>query len=128
MKPYIETMSTNVAVQKCDEYQFDSVYNSVKKLLELVPPPDVTGKTVLLKPNILYPKKVEDAVCTHPVVVGACVKAFIELGAKEVYLYITHCENTIFEGEIFTSGLIEKVYTTNSILRKTNEKIEVFGL
>ena len=84
MKPYIETMSTNVAVQKCDEYQFDSVYNSVKKLLELVPPPDLKGKTVLLKPNILYPKKVEDAVCTHPVVVGTCVKAFVELGAKEV--------------------------------------------
>ena len=77
-------MSTNVAVQKCDEYQFDSVYNSVKKLLELVPPPDLKDKTVLLKPNILYPKKVEDAVCTHPVVVGACVKAFVELGAKEV--------------------------------------------
>ena len=77
-------MSTNVAVQKCDEYQFDSVYNSVKKLLELVPPPDLKGKTVLLKPNILYQKKVEDAVCTHPVVVGACVKAFVELGAKEV--------------------------------------------
>lgn len=77
-------MSTNVAVQKCDEYQFDSVYNSVKKLLELVPPPDLKGKTVLLKPNILYPKKVEDAVCTHPVVVGTCVKAFVELGAKEV--------------------------------------------
>ena len=32
----------------------------------------------------MYPKKVEDAVCTHPVVVGACVKAFVELGAKEV--------------------------------------------
>ena len=76
-------MSTNVAVQKCDEYQFDSVYQSVKKLLELVPPPDVTGKTVLLKPNILYPKKVEDAVCTHPVVVGAAVKAFVDLGAKK---------------------------------------------
>ena len=84
MKPYIETMSTNVAVQKCDEYQFDSVYNSVKKLLELVPPPDLKDKSVLLKPNILYPKKVEDAVCTHPVVVGACVKAFVKLGAKEV--------------------------------------------
>lgn len=84
MKPYIETMSTSVAVQKCDEYQFDSVYKSVKKLLELVPSPDLKDKTVLLKPNILYPKKVEDAVCTHPVVVGACVKAFVELGAKEV--------------------------------------------
>ncbi|MBE6347880.1 MAG: DUF362 domain-containing protein [Spirochaetaceae bacterium] len=84
MQTFNKTMSTSVAVQKCDEYEFSSVYQCVKKLLELVPPPDVKGKTVLLKPNILYPKKVEDAVCTHPVVVGACVKAFVELGAKEV--------------------------------------------
>lgn len=53
-------------------------------MFELVPPPDVTGKTVLLKPNILSPKKPEAAVCTHPVVVGASVKAFVELGAKRV--------------------------------------------
>ena len=77
-------MTNTVALQKCYEYNFEEVYKSIISLLELVPPPDFKGKTVLLKPNILYPKKVEDAVCTHPVVVGACVKAFVELGAKEV--------------------------------------------
>lgn len=77
-------MSNNVAIQKCDEYNFDNVLKSIQTLLELVPPPDVTNKTVLLKPNILYPKKPEHAVCTHPVVVGACVKAFYLLGAKKV--------------------------------------------
>ena len=46
-------MTKNVAVQKCSEYDFDKVYESIKKLMELVPPPDVRGKTVLLKPNIL---------------------------------------------------------------------------
>lgn len=51
-----------------------------------------------------------------------------ELGANKIYLYITHCENTILEGELLTSGLIEKVYTTDSIFTKEHEKIEVIKL
>lgn len=77
-------MTTTVALQKCNEYSDETVFQAVKKLLELVPPPDVKGKVVLLKPNILYPKKPELAVCTHPVVVGAVVRAFVELGAQKV--------------------------------------------
>ena len=51
-------MTTTVALQKCSEYNFDDVYKSIQSLMSLVPPPDVKGKTVLLKPNILYPKKI----------------------------------------------------------------------
>jgi len=78
-------MTNTVALQKCAEYNFEEVLAAIRKLVELVPPPDVKGKTVLLKPNILYPKKPELAVCTHPVVVGAVVKVFVELGAAKVY-------------------------------------------
>ena len=74
-------MTKNVALAKCSDYDFEMVFSSVKKLFELVPPGNVCGKKVLLKPNILYPKKPELAVCTHPIVVGAVVKAFVELGA-----------------------------------------------
>jgi len=77
-------MTKTVALGKCSSYDETLVYEAMKKLLELVPPPDVKGKTVLLKPNILYPKKVDLAVCTHPVVVGAAVRCFVELGAKRV--------------------------------------------
>ncbi len=77
-------MTKTVALQKCSEYDFERVYNCIKAMLELVPPPDVKGKTLLLKPNILYPKSPDLAVCTHPVVVGAAVKAFLELGAGKV--------------------------------------------
>ena len=77
-------MTTNVALQKCAEYDFEKVYAALKKLTSLVPPPDPRGKTVLIKPNILYPRKPEDCVCTNPVVVGALVKIFVELGAKKV--------------------------------------------
>ena len=53
-------------------------------------------------------------------------KKLKELGAKEIYLYISHCENTILEGDVLTSGLIERVFTTNSIFTKKDERIEVF--
>lgn len=77
-------MDKKVALAKCDEYEFDKVYSAVQEMMRLAPPPDVKGKTVLLKPNILYPKKPELCVCTNPIVVAACVKAFVELGAGKV--------------------------------------------
>ena len=77
-------MTSTVALQLCDEYDFEKVLTCIKAMFDLVPPPDVRGKTVLLKPNILYPKAPELAVCTHPVVVGAAVRAFVELGAARV--------------------------------------------
>lgn len=48
-----------------------------------------------------------------------------EMGANEIYLVVTHCEDTIFDGDILKSDLITKVFTTNSILSRTHEKIEV---
>ncbi len=55
-------------------------------------------------------------------------KRLKELGADKVFLFVTHCENTILEGEVLSSGLIEKVFTTNSLLTVKHEKIEVFKL
>jgi len=37
------------------------------------------------------------------------------LGADKIYLYVTHCENSILNGELINSGLLEKIYTTQSI-------------
>lgn len=48
-----------------------------------------------------------------------------EMGATEIYLVVTHCEDTIFTGDVLTTDLINKVYTTNSILSKEHEKINI---
>ena len=48
-----------------------------------------------------------------------------EIGAKDIYLVVTHCEDTIFDGDILKTDLIKKVYTTDSILSKNCEKIEI---
>lgn len=69
-----------------------------------------------------------DDICSKGGTFYYTAKALKEAGANNIYLYITHCENTILEGELLTSGLIERVYTTNSIFTKEHEKIEVFKL
>ena len=48
-----------------------------------------------------------------------------EMGATEIYLVVTHCEDTIFSGDILKTDLIKKVYTTNSILSREHEKIKI---
>ena len=69
-----------------------------------------------------------DDICSRGGTFYHSAKKLKELGANKIYLYVTHCENTILEGELLTSGLIEKIYTTNSIFTKEHEKIEVFEL
>ena len=69
-----------------------------------------------------------DDICSRGGTFYHSAKKLKELGANKIYLYVTHCENTILEGELLTSGLIEKVYTTNSIFTKEHKKIEVFEL
>ena len=39
-----------------------------------------------------------------------------DVGATEIYLVVTHCENTILDGDILKTDLIKEVYTTDSIL------------
>ena len=86
---------------------------------------DVAGSVDKIKDSRIL---IVDDICSRGGTFYHSAKKLKELGAKEIYLYITHCENTILEGELLTSGLIEKVYTTNSIFTKEHEKIEVFKL
>lgn len=69
-----------------------------------------------------------DDICSRGGTFYHSAKKLKELGAKNIYLYVTHCENTILDGELLTSGLIERVYTTNSIFTKEHEKINVIHL
>lgn len=84
---------------------------------------DVAGCVDWIKDSRIL---IVDDICSRGGTFYHSAKKLKELGAKEIYLYITHCENTILEGELLTSGLIEKVYTTDSIFTKKHEKIEVF--
>lgn len=68
-----------------------------------------------------------DDICSKGGTFFYSAKALKEAGAANIDLYITHCENTIFEGELLKpDSLIDKIYTTNSIYKGEHEKIEVF--
>ena len=49
-------------------------------------------------------------------------------GAAKIYLYVTHCENSILQGKLMESDLIEHIYTTDSLLTATHEKITVLPI
>lgn len=66
-----------------------------------------------------------DDICSRGGTFLHSAKKLKELGANDIYLYVSHCENTILEGELLKGDLIKKVYTTDSIFTKSHEKIEV---
>lgn len=76
---------SSVSLVKCADYSSESVYLAVKSAIEKSGGfPDVKGKTVLLKPNLLYPVPPEKAVTTHPSVVDAMIRIVQEKGAASV--------------------------------------------
>ena len=91
-----------------------------------------TGK--IERVDLIYGEAVQDKdvlivddICSKGGTFLHMAKALKEAGAKNIYLYITHCEETIFNGEMISSGLITKVYTTNSIFPtdKQNDMIKI---
>ncbi len=83
---------------------------------------EVQGQTELIQGSTVL---IVDDICSRGGTFYHSAKALKALGAEEIYLYISHCENSILEGELLTSGLIEKVFTTNSIFTKEHQKIEI---
>jgi uncharacterized protein (DUF362 family)/Pyruvate/2-oxoacid:ferredoxin oxidoreductase delta subunit len=74
-------MNTNVAVRRCSEYDLHEVYNQVSDIWKKCEGPDVSGKRVLVKPNILIDSDPSKAICTHPVVVEAVIRLLQSKGA-----------------------------------------------
>jgi len=74
-------MNNKISVRKCDEYEFHKVYDIISEIYKCSNGPEVQGKTVLLKPNILSDNDPAKCVSTHPVVVEAMIKLLQVKGA-----------------------------------------------
>ena len=68
-----------------------------------------------------------DDICSKGGTFTHTAKALKAAGADEIYLYVTHCEPTIYKGSVLTDGLIEKVFTTNSIYVGASPKVVVLN-
>ncbi|MBQ8846123.1 MAG: ribose-phosphate pyrophosphokinase [Lachnospiraceae bacterium] len=83
---------------------------------------DVAGRTELIAGSRVL---IIDDICSKGGTFFHSAKALKKLGAGDVSLYISHCESSIFEGELLTTDWITQVYTTDSIFTGSHEKITV---
>jgi ribose-phosphate pyrophosphokinase len=83
--------------------------------LDVVSDIDLTGKKVLIV----------DDICSAGGTFKFSAIKLKELGASDVALYVSHCEDNIQNGDLLKTDLISKIYTTDSILHIEDPKIEV---
>ncbi|MDR2445454.1 MAG: DUF362 domain-containing protein [Spirochaetaceae bacterium] len=73
-----------VAIIDCADYRQELLYKSLEKAAEFAGGLDVRGKTVLLKPNIVYDSSPEKAIVTHPLFLEAVIRLVKDGGAKRI--------------------------------------------
>lgn len=81
---------------------------------------DINGKNILIR----------DDICSKGGTFYYAAKKLKEMGAKNIYLMVTHCENNIHNGkfgdnnvDLLNTGLIKHVFTTDSIYSLGNSKM-----
>jgi len=78
-------MDNRVFIASCNDYNQDQVSTAVSRVLDEFGGATALlngGKRVLVKPNLLVPRKPEDAATTHPAVIEAVCTAFVKAGAE----------------------------------------------
>lgn len=83
--------------------------------LDVVSDTDLTGKKVLIV----------DDICSAGGTFKFSAMKLKELGASDVALYISHCEDNIQNGDLLKIDLVSKIYTTDSILHISDPKIQI---
>lgn len=91
-----------------------------------------TGKIESLEiadPNVVKDKTVfiVDDICSYGGTFSRAAAVLKEAGAKDIILFVSHCEYNIFKGSVFTDGNIKAVITTNSIINPDNIDSEYDG-
>jgi len=104
---------------------YDYFYGNKKRNLqtgeiidyELVDCPNIKGKNILIV----------DDLCSKGFTFYNAAQKLKQTGADKIYLYVSHCENSIYDGKLLIGDyLIERIYTTDSILTNfTSKKIVV---
>jgi uncharacterized protein (DUF362 family)/Pyruvate/2-oxoacid:ferredoxin oxidoreductase delta subunit len=107
-------MNNKIAVRKCDEYDLNKVIYQISEIYKTTGGPDVKGKRVLVKPNILTDNDPAKCICTHPVVVEAMILFLQSNGATEVLVGDSPAVHTQrFRAE--KSGIFKVCETTGAV-------------
>lgn len=79
-------MAKPVAITHCQTYGQEELAERLAEICDAAHMPDVAGKTVLLKPNILWDAPVEKGITTHPEVLRATIRLLYARGAKTIFV------------------------------------------
>ncbi|TAL79184.1 MAG: DUF362 domain-containing protein [Bacteroidetes bacterium] len=105
-------MNNKVAVRICKEYDVHEVYNIISDIYKITDGPDVKGKRVLVKPNILTDDDPAKCISTHPVVVEVMIR-FLQGKGATVFVGDSPAVHTQkFRGE--KSGIYKVCETTGA--------------
>ena len=88
-----------VSLVPCKSYESEMVYKAVEKACLETDFPNVTGKKVLLKPNILADVPPERAVTTHPEILRAAIRLVQKLGGTAYVGDSPSIQRSSFTGE-----------------------------
>jgi ribose-phosphate pyrophosphokinase len=80
---------------------------------ELVDCPDIKDKDILII----------DDLCAKGFTFYNAAQKLKDNGANNINLYVSHCENSIYQGQLLKSDLIKTIFTTDSILTDWSSKI-----
>lgn len=129
-------MNNKIAVRKCREYDVHEVFNLISEIYKITGGPNVKGKRVLVKPNILTDDDPAKCISTHPVVVEAMVRFLQSNGATVVVGDSPAVHTQKFRGEksgIYkvceTTGAEWIDFTSNPVEKKLNKgKIKIAAI
>ena len=79
-------MNNIVCCLSCTEYDVALILPLLEEVYKKTQGPDVTGKTILLKPNILFDEFPHRAVTTHPVFLEAVIRFLQSRKAGKIYV------------------------------------------
>lgn len=92
----------------------------------------LTGK--ILSTEVAHPEVVKDCdvliiddICSRGGTFYHSAKALKAAGAKDIYLFVTHCENTILQGEMINDDDVKHIFCTDSIFTGEHDKITVLS-
>lgn len=78
-------------------------------------------------PNKMFNAIIIDDLSSYGTTFIKTAERLKEIGAEKIYLIVAHAEDSIFKGSLFTSSVIDKVFTTDSILNDPfNQKFREF--
>ena len=86
-RPSRSLRTPKVAIVRCEGYDQEKVNLAVREAVGLCLEPGWEASVrepVLVKPNVLSPRRPETGICTHPTVLKAVIALLQEAGAKEI--------------------------------------------